>query len=104
MNPLHQNYKHTHALAELLDLPHEKMISIVMFIGDAKLKTKDKPANVMSTGLIRFIKSHREERLTQEQVEKVLADIETKRLTPGLQTDRKHVVHVKTIKDRKSAK
>ena len=102
MNPLHQNYKHTHALAELLDLPHEKMISIVMFIGDAKLKTKDKPANVMSTGLIRFIKSHRAELLTAEQVGKVLADIETKRLAPGFQTNRKHVAHVKTIKDGKA--
>jgi len=102
MNPLHQNYKHTATLAELLDLPHEKMISIVMFIGDAKLKTKDKPPNVMSTGLIRFIKSHRAELLNAEQVEKALADIETKRLAPGLQTNRKHVAHVKSIKDRKA--
>ena len=67
MNPLHQNYKHTAALAELLDLPHEKMISVVMFIGDAKLKTAGNPPNVMSSGLIRFIKSHRAELLTAEQ-------------------------------------
>jgi restriction system protein len=100
MNPLHQNYKHTHVLAELLDLPHEKMISIVMFIGDAKLKTKDKPINVMDHGLCSFIKSHRAELLRAEQVEKALTDIETKRLTRGFQTNRKHVAHVKNIKDR----
>ena len=100
MNPLRQNYKHTATLAELLDMPHEKMISVVMFIGDAKLKSADKPANVMSTGLVRFIKSHRQELLTQEQVDKVLTDIEAKRLTRSLQTNRKHVAHVKTIKDR----
>lgn len=82
-------------------LPHEKMISVVMFIGDAKLKTKDKPANVMSTGLYSFIKSHRKELLSAEQVDKALADIETKRLTPGRQTNRKHVAHVKSIKDRR---
>jgi len=37
-----------------------------------------------------------------EQVEKALADIETKRLAPGFQTNRQHVEHVKTIKDRKA--
>jgi len=40
--------------------------------------------------------------LSAEQVEKALADIEAKRLTRGLQTNRKHVAHVKGIKERKA--
>ena len=105
MNPLHQNYKHTATLAKLLNMPHAKIISIVMFIGDAKLKTTDKlPPNVMDTGMVRFIKSHSQELLSPEQVDQVLTDIETKRLTRGLQTNRKHVAHVKSIKEQKGSR
>ena len=45
LNPLHQNYRHTKALEEILKLPKESFISIVVFIGDCKLKT-DMPENI----------------------------------------------------------
>jgi restriction system protein len=100
MNPLHQNYKHTSTLADLLDLPKEKLISIVIFVGDAKLKSKDKPANVLDRGLVGHIKSHKQTLLTEDEVNKILAEIETNRLERGFETNRKHVAHVKEIKDR----
>ena len=54
-NPLHQNYRHTKALSEHLQVEHLKIHSIVFFIGDAELKT-DLPPNVMTSGLSSFIK------------------------------------------------
>jgi restriction system protein len=55
-NPLRQNYKHTQVLAEVLGVPHEKIVSIIMFIGDGKLKTQDRlPANVMSMTCPHFL-------------------------------------------------
>lgn len=101
-NPLHQNYKHTRTLADILGVPHAVMKPIVMFIGDAKLKTQgEMPANVMTRGLIGFIKSHKEVLLSEEEVQRVLGRIEENRLARGFATDREHVRHVREIVSRK---
>lgn len=42
-NPLRQNYAHIKALSELLKLPEEKFHSMVVFLGDCKLKTQMPP-------------------------------------------------------------
>ena len=56
-NPLHQNYRHTKALANYLQTDHDNLHSVVFFIGDtAKLKTA-LPSNVMTHGLSAYIKS-----------------------------------------------
>ncbi|WP_024334289.1 nuclease-related domain-containing protein [Desulfotignum balticum] len=56
-NPLHQNYRHTKALASYLNIDHDNIHSVVFFIGDnTKLKT-DLPKNVMTHGLSAYIKS-----------------------------------------------
>jgi restriction system protein len=55
-NPLHQNYRHTKALSEQLNVELGKIHSIVFFIGDAKLKTI-LPANVMTSGLSNYIRA-----------------------------------------------
>jgi hypothetical protein len=101
-NPLRQNFKHTKTLAEMLDIPHDKMKPIIMLIGDAKLKTADKlPANVLTHGLLPYIKQHTDVILTQEEVTNVLAVIEEQRLAPGFSTNRQHVQHVRTVVARK---
>lgn len=101
MNPLRQNYKHTRTLAELLGVPHEKMISIVMLIGDGELKTRDRlPPNVLTSDLAGFIKSYRVLVFTEEEVSGILSTIEAKRLAPGWKTTRQHVAHVRDIKTR----
>jgi predicted RNA-binding Zn-ribbon protein involved in translation (DUF1610 family) len=53
-NPLQQNYRHTKALAEHLNVELAKINSIVFFIGDAELKT-DLPPNVITSGLSAYI-------------------------------------------------
>ncbi len=58
-NPLHQNYRHTKALAKYLNTDHDNIHSVVFFIGDnSELKT-DLPKNVMTHGLSSYIKSFR---------------------------------------------
>ena len=55
-NPLHQNYRHTKALAGYLQTDHDNIHSVVFFIGDTtKLKT-ELPNNVMTHGLSSYIK------------------------------------------------
>lgn len=54
-NPLNQNYRHTKALSECLQVDHSKIHPIVFFIGDAELKNSF-PPNVITQGLSSYIK------------------------------------------------
>jgi len=96
-NPLHQNYKHTKTLETALGLAHEKVISVVVFVGDSIFKT-DMPANVTyGGGYIRFIKSHTKVLLTESEVQQVIAQIAEGRLKPSIKTHYEHARHVKEI-------
>jgi len=99
MNPLRQNYKHVMTLAEVTGLPQEKFIPVVLFVGSAKLKTREKlPPSVLSGGIIRFIVHQKQERLSFEEVQQVLATIGQERLQPSLKTQFQHVQHVRALK------
>lgn len=81
-NPLHQNYKHTKTLEQALGLTPDKLISVVVFVGDSTFKT-EMPANVTQGGAyIRYIKSHTAELLSQSEVEQVIQQIAEGRLKP----------------------
>lgn len=96
-NPLHQNYKHTKTLGELLGLSENLMHSVVVFVGNSAFKT-EMPENVTyGKGYIRFIKSKQQLVLSEAEVRNVTRKIEAGRLTPSFKTNREHVKHVKTI-------
>lgn len=101
-NPLRQNYKHVAVLTESLALPPEVLKSVIMFIGDATIKTQ-MPPNVMTKGLCTFIKSHKEQLLTDKQVSQALKLITEQRLTPGIRTHLQHVENVRANIEKKSA-
>lgn len=56
-NPTYQNFKHKRALESVLDLDGANVKSIVVFVGDAKFKTKMPTYVIYSSGLRRFIKT-----------------------------------------------
>ena len=56
-NPLHQNYRHTKAIADYLNVDHDNVHSVVFFIGDNTEFKTDLPRNVMNHGLSSYIKS-----------------------------------------------
>lgn len=90
-NPLHQNYKHTKALENLLGVPAETIHSVVTFVGDSSFKT-DMPPNVTEGGdYIRYIKSFRNPVFTAAQVDELVRRIERDRLEPSLATHLEHV-------------
>lgn len=96
-NPLRQNFKHTEALAELLGLPREVVKSIIVFVGGARLK-REVPANVTTvTGYIRYIRSHTQEMLPEEDVHRVVVTIASIRLDTNFRTHREHVRRVRFI-------
>ena len=95
-NPLRQNYGHVVALAEVVGIPRGKCKSIVMFTGSARLKTRNKlPGNVLTHGLLAYIKSHRDLLLSQDDMERVVRAIAEQRLAPNFTTRRRHVQNVR---------
>lgn len=96
-NPLHQNYKHLKTLESCLGIPVESFFSVIVFVGDSTFKT-EMPENVTRLrSFIGFIKSKTDAVLNQQQVNRVIAMIESGRLKPGLKTNREHAQHVKQI-------
>lgn len=96
-NPLHQNYKHTRTLQSCLNIPEDRLFSVVVFVGDSTFKT-DMPDNVtFAGGYVRYIKSKKEVLLSDGEVADTVKRIESGRLTPSMKTNREHVNHIKTV-------
>jgi hypothetical protein len=93
-NPLHQNYRHTKALAEFLEIEHSKLHSVVMFWSDCEFKTP-MPPNVLDRGYSDHIKSKTEVIFTDEEVDQICEAINSGRLPKGWSTRRQHLNSLK---------
>lgn len=101
-NPLHQNYKHTKTLEELLQLCPESIFSIIVFVGRSEFKTS-LPDNVTyGRGCIDYIRSKDNPVFNQQQVAEIVATIQDGRLSRSVKTHIKHVQHVKGIVEEKA--
>ena len=98
-NPLRQNYKHVKTLETSLEIPPEAIKSVIAFIGEGKFKT-DMPKNVTrGIGYVKYIKTFKSPILTKEQVQSVVAQIQSERLEPSRKTDKEHVQLLKSRKN-----
>ena len=102
-NPLRQNHRHVKAIEEALagiGLPRGEIKSVVIFVGDADLKT-EMPENVTvgfgEAG--RYIRSFRTQVLSEGQVAEICTAIETGRMKPSWGTNRRHVRNLRQRKD-----
>ncbi len=71
-NPVKQNYRHTKSLAEYLKLNHNLFRPVVFFIGDCEFKT-EMPSNVLSSGLIPYMKGFKQTLISPQQVAQIEA-------------------------------
>ncbi len=93
-NPLHQNYKHTKALEEILGFK-ENIYSIVTFVGDCEFKT-DMPNNVFQGGrYINYIKSLKKPILTASSVSKIIYKLKDASLEKNRNTNKMHISSLK---------
>lgn len=89
-NPLHQNYKHTKTVVEILGIPEKYVHSIVAFSWRAILKTK-LPDNVMRFHRVpSYIRSKYKEVISDESCQSHLNQIEQLRLK-GLRAKVSHI-------------
>jgi ribosomal protein L37AE/L43A len=88
-NPLHQNYKHTMELSRTLDVPHDKIHSIVFFIGESTFKT-EMPPNVLDKGLSSYIGSFKNVAFAGQQLRTIEEKIRRLKENPA-SSKREHV-------------
>jgi hypothetical protein len=90
-NPLRQNYKHQKALQALLDIPLDKIHSVIAFMGEATFKTP-MPKNVTrGGGYVSYIKSFRDVVFSDDAVRGMVSKIDEGRLKVGMETNKRHV-------------
>ncbi len=90
-NPLRQNIRHTKALETLLHLPPARFHPLVVFTGNATLKT-DMPANVcMLRNFDAYIRSFMAPVLSQQDVDEICRKIEGSRLASTHATRKAHI-------------
>jgi restriction system protein len=90
-NPLRQNYRHIKALQCLFSLPAEAFHSIVVFTGDAELKTNLGPEVVRLQNLIALLEAERLLQFDERKMTYVVGRIEMKRMRRSLETDEYHL-------------
>ncbi len=96
-NPLRQNYLHIKTLYDLLDLDMNCFHSMIVFIGECELKTRDElPEHVLKSGMVSYIKKKQDKILTEIDVQAIVEQIETNRLTKSWQTNKQHKAYLKS--------
>lgn len=96
-NPLRQNYRHTLAVKQILQVPDDAVHSVIAFVGDCQLKSKI-PSNVTKgIGYIRYIKSKDQIVLANEEVDRIGSAIESDKLASTIST---HIRHVASLEKR----
>lgn len=100
-NPLRQNYLHIKTLADLLTLDMSYFHSMITFIGECELKTRDElPEQVLTGGMAPYVKKKQEVLLTDEEVKYIVEEIENHRFSKSWRTNKNHKAY---LKDRHSS-
>ena len=95
-NPLRQNYLHIKTLADLLGLEPSYFHSMIAFIGECELKTRDElPEHVLTSGMASYVKKKQDKLLTDEEVKVIVEQIESNRFSKSWRTNRQHKAYLK---------
>ena len=95
-NPLRQNYLHIKTLADLLGLEPRYFHSMIAFIGECELKTRDElPEHVLTNGMASYVKKKQDEILAEDEVNSIVAEIESNRFSKSWRTNREHKAYLK---------
>ena len=104
-NPLRQNYLHIKTLAELLELEMSYFHSMIAFIGECELKTRDElPEHVLTSGMASYVKKKQAQILTEDEVKMIVEQIENNRFTKSWRTNREHKDYLRDKHNNESKK
>lgn len=95
-NPLRQNYLHIKTLSDLLGLELRYFHSMIAFIGECELKTRDElPEHVLTSGMVSYVKKKQDKILTEEEVKSIVGQIESNRFSKSWRANRQHKAYLK---------
>ena len=95
-NPLRQNYLHIKTLVDLLGLELSYFHSMIAFIGECELKTRDElPEHVLTSGMVSYVKKKQDKLLTEDEVISIVEQIESNRFSKSWRTNRQHKAYLK---------
>lgn len=95
-NPLRQNYLHIKTLADLLALDTSYFHSMIAFIGECEIKTRDElPEHVLTSGMVSYVKKKQDKILTEAEMQSIVEQIENNRFTKSWRTNRQHKAYLK---------
>ena len=95
-NPLRQNYLHIKTLADLLGLELSYFHSMIAFIGECELKTRDElPEHVLTGGMVSYVKKKQDKLLTEGEVASIIEQINSNRFSKSWRTNREHKAYLK---------
>ena len=95
-NPLRQNYLHIKTLADLLGLEPRYFHSMIAFIGECELKTRDElPEHVLTSGMVSYVKKKQDKILTEDEVKSIVEQINSNRFSKSWRTNREHKAYLK---------
>jgi len=96
-NPLRQNYLHESSLANFLKLDRNKIHSVIVFWGDCEFKT-DMPENVLLRNeYTRYIKSKKEEILSDYEVNEICLKLKNIKDNTGIFSSLNHARTLKKL-------
>ena len=93
-SPTRQNYGHIRALEELLELPRDSFISIVVFLPGARLRVRSRVPVIHTKQLNKTIRSYKTEKLDRAQVRAV----ESRIRSLNIYSKKAMKKHVKSVK------
>ncbi|WP_417909724.1 NERD domain-containing protein [Candidatus Electronema sp. PJ] len=96
-NPLHQNYKHTKALHELLGVSEAHIFSLIVFVGNGTFATEMPENVVQGSNVIQLIKARNKRVFNAAKIEAILSALKTAQLKNNFSTRRKHIRHVQSL-------
>lgn len=95
-NPLRQNYLHIKTLSDLLGLELSYFHSMIAFIGECELKTRDElPEHVLTSGMVSYVKKKQDKILTEDEVKSIVEQINSNRFSKSWRTNREHKAYLK---------
>ena len=96
-NPLHESFDHIISLEGCLNIDVNTIQSVIVFDQNCEFKTT-MPANATKArGCVNYIKLFSKKIYNENQVQRLVADINRGHLTNNIRANREHVQHVRDI-------
>ncbi len=94
-NPIRQNYGHVKAVQALFTLPDKAFFSLVVFTGEAELKSDFGPSVMKLPGLIPYLANQQTVLFDERKMAYIVGRIEMRRKRRSLETDEYHLNSVR---------